>query len=174
MGTFFFTPLFGRPLVTERNKHRWLDDWLLLYRLVVVVCILVVHRALEGQHDEMFSPKLCQLTAKGILSSSMVSLTPRALAMSGYPSLVSEIASLMADSDFMIIGCTCITILPLQTIKSVAMQYIDLSKQGCLFKDVRLDQGLGVQHQLFDSKVAQLLVSSGAVIHVGDQVMLTE
>ena len=54
------------------------------------------------------------------------------------------------------------------------MQYIDLSKQGCLFKDVRLDQGLGVQHQLFDSKVAQLLVSSGAVIHVGDQVMLTE
>ena len=97
MGTFFFTPLFGRPLVTERNKHRWLDDWLLLYRLVVVVCILVVHRALEGQHDEMYSPKLCQLTAKGILSSSMVSLTPRALAMSGYPSLVSEIASLVAQ-----------------------------------------------------------------------------
>ena len=53
------------------------------------------------------------------------------------------------------------------------MQNIDLSKQGHLFKDSRLEQGFGVEHQLLDPKVAQLLVTSGAVVHVGDQVTLT-
>ena len=58
--------------------------------------------------------------------------------------------------------------LPLQTIKSVAMQNIDLSKQGHPFKDSGLDQGFGAEHQLLDTKVAQLLIASGAVVHVGD------
>ena len=53
------------------------------------------------------------------------------------------------------------------------MQNIDLSKQGHLFKDSRLEQGFRVKHQLLDPKVAQLLVTSGAVVHVGDQVTLT-
>ena len=53
------------------------------------------------------------------------------------------------------------------------MQNIDLSKQGHLFKDSGLEQGFGVEHQLLDPKVAQLLVTSGAVVHVGDQVTLT-
>ena len=112
-----------------------------------------------------------QLTANGILSSRGVSLTPRASAMSGYPSLVSEIASLYIVIP--VIVRSMYKTLPLQTIQSVAMQNIDLSKQGHLFKDSGLEQGLGVEHQLLDPKVAQLLVTSGAVVHVGDQVALT-
>ena len=53
------------------------------------------------------------------------------------------------------------------------MQNIDLSKQGHLFKDIGLEQGFGVKHQFLDPKVAKLLVASGAVEHVGDQVTLT-
>ena len=54
------------------------------------------------------------------------------------------------------------------------MQDIDLSKQGHLFKDIGLEQGFGVKHQFLDPKVAKLLVTSGAVEHVGDQVALTK
>ena len=52
------------------------------------------------------------------------------------------------------------------------MQDIVHTKQGEPLKDGGLKQSLGVEHQLLDAKVAQLLVSSGAVIHVGDQVVL--
>lgn len=52
------------------------------------------------------------------------------------------------------------------------MQNIVHTKQGEPLKDGGLQQCLGIEHQLLDAKVAQLLVSSGAVIHVGDQVVL--
>ena len=52
------------------------------------------------------------------------------------------------------------------------MQNIVHTKQGEPLKDGGLQQCLGVEHQLLDTKVTQLLISSGAVIHVGDQVVL--
>ena len=45
--TFFFTSLLYGPLFTERNKHGRFWHWLLLHSLIVVVGVLVVHRALE-------------------------------------------------------------------------------------------------------------------------------
>ena len=45
--TFFFTSLLCSSLFTERNKHGRFWNWLLLHGLIVVVGVLVVHRALE-------------------------------------------------------------------------------------------------------------------------------